>query len=164
MLPVIWLKNLIMGQFRVMKALILGGFFLTLASSMVAADIEYIVSEALPSLGPYTPATAIGGLVFTSGQIAFDAEQGKLVGDDITAQTRQAMDNLKAVLEASGSSLENTLRITVYLKNPADFPAMNKVYAQYFPGDKPARTTVPGVEWGPGVLIEVDAIAVRNSK
>ena len=147
-----------------MKASILAWLILPLASGLAAADIEYISSDALPALGPYTPATAISNLVFTSGQIAFDAELGKVVGEDITAQTRKAMDNLKAVLEASGSSLQNTLRITVYLKNPEDFPAMNKVYAEYFPGKKPARTTVPGVEWGPGILIEVDAIAVRGSK
>jgi len=147
-----------------MRIPILACFTLSLVSGMAAADIEYISSEALPALGPYTPATAISDLVFTSGQIAYDAEAGKVVGEDISAQTHKAMDNLKAVLEASGSSLENTLRITVYLKNPADFPAMNKVYAQYFPGKKPARTTVPGVEWGPGVLIEVDAIAVRSPK
>ena len=147
-----------------MKASILAFLLLPLSASLMASDIEYITDDALPALGPYTPATAISGLVFTSGQIAFDARLGKVVGEDISAQTRVALDNLKAVLEASGSSLENTLRITVYLKNPEDFPAMNKVYAQYFPGRKPARTTVPGVEWGPGVLIEVDAIAVRNSK
>lgn len=137
---------------------------LPLAGCLAAADIEYVTSETLPALGPYTPATVISNLVFTSGQIAFDAEEGKVVGKDIGAQTRKAMDNLKAVLEASGSSLENTLRVTVYLKNPEDFPAMNEVYAQYFPGKKPARTTVPGVEWGPGILIEVDAIAVRSPK
>jgi len=77
---------------------------------------------------------------------------------------RKALDNLRAVLEASGSSLDRTLRLTVYLKNPADFAAMSSVYAEYFPKNKPARTTVPGVEWGPGVLIEIDAIAVRTSK
>ena len=145
-----------------MKASLMGWLFLPLACSLAAAEIEYISSETLPALGPYTPATTTGDLVFTSGQIAFDATLGKVVGDNITAQTHRALKNLKAVLEASGSSLENTLRLTVYLKNPADFPAMNKVYAEYFPGNKPARTTVLGVEWGPGVLIEVDAIAVRN--
>ena len=147
-----------------MKIGILGCLSLFISCGLGAADIEYISSEELPALGPYTPATAIGNLVFTSGQIAFDAQAGKVVGDDISSQTRKALDNLKAVLVASGSSLQNTLRITVYLKNSADFPAMNKVYAEYFPDKKPARTTVPGVEWGPGVLIEVDAIAVRNLK
>ncbi|MBE9539052.1 MAG: RidA family protein [Proteobacteria bacterium] len=147
-----------------MKASILAWLILPLACGAGAVDIDYISSEALPALGPYSPATAISNLVFTSGQIAFDAELGKVVGDDIESQTRKAMDNLRAVLEASGSSLQDTLRITVYLKNPEDFPAMNKVYAQYFPGKKPARTTVPGVEWGPGILIEVDAIAVRSPK
>jgi len=145
-----------------MKPSFFAGLTLLLAASFAVADIEYIASEDLPALGPYTPATALGELVFTSGQIAYSAKQGKVIEGDIIAQTRQAMNNLKAVLEASGSSLDNTLRITVYLKNPADFAAMSKVYAEYFPGNKPARTTVPGVEWGPGVLIEVDAIAARK--
>jgi 2-iminobutanoate/2-iminopropanoate deaminase len=83
------------------------------------------------------------------------------VGQDIRTQTRQALNNLRAVLAAAGSSLEQTLRVNVYLRNPEDFPAMNEVYQEFFRGHKPARTTVPGVEWGKGVLIEVDAIALR---
>lgn len=127
----------------------------------MAADIEVITGDNIPALGPYVPATVAGGVVYTSGQIAFDAETGKIVGEDIRTQTRQALDNLIAVLEASGSSLEHTLRVTVYLKNPADFPAMNEVYQEYFKTHKPARTTVPGVAWGKGILVEIDAIALQ---
>jgi len=127
----------------------------------MAADIEVITGENIPALGPYVPATVAGGVVYTSGQIAFDAKAGKIVGDDIRTQTRQALDNLTAVLEAAGSSLDHTLRVTVYLQNPADFPAMNEVYQEYFKDHKPARTTVPGVEWGKGILVEIDAIAVQ---
>ena len=147
---------------KVMRAAVLGCLVLPLLSHVASAEIEYITGDDIPALGPYSPATALGNLVFTSGQIAFNAELGKVIDGDISAQTRQALDNLKAVLEASGSSLDHTLRITVYLKNPADFAAMNKVYAEYFPNKKPARTTVPGVEWGPGMLVEVDAVAVRK--
>ena len=135
--------------------------FLLLASKAMAAEIEIVTGENIPALGPYVPATVAGGVVYTSGQIAFDAMEGKIVGDDVRTQTRHALENLSAVLEAAGSSLQHTLRITVFLQNPQDFPAMNEVYAEFFPDHKPARTTVPGVEWGKGVLVEVDAIALR---
>ena len=134
---------------------------LLLNSAVAAAGIEVITGEHIPALGPYVPATVANGVVYTSGQIAFDAEAGKIVGDDVRTQTRQALNNLRAVLAAAGSSLEQTLRVNVYLKNPEDFPAMNEVYQEYFKTHKPARTTVPGVEWGKGVLVEIDAIALR---
>lgn len=129
--------------------------------SSALGDIEIVRGENLPVLGPYVPATVAGNVVYASGQIAFDPRTGKLVGEDVRAQTRQALDNLSAVLEAAGSSLEHTLRVTVFLQNPEDFPAMNEVYQEYFKAHMPARTTVPGVAWGKGVLVEIDAIALR---
>ncbi len=140
---------------------LLGLSALFLSGAVAASGIEIITGEHLPALGPYVPATVAGDVVYTSGQIAIDAETGKIVGQDIRTQTRQALNNLRAVLAAAGSSLEHTLRVNVYLKNPEDFPAMNEVYQEFFRDHKPARTTVPGVEWGKGVLIEVDAIALR---
>ena len=134
---------------------------LLLSAAAAASGVEIITGEHIPALGPYVPATVANGVVYTSGQIAFDAQAGKIVGEDVRAQTRQALDNLRAVLAAAGSSLEQTLRVNVYLKNPEDFPAMNEVYQEYFKDHKPARTTVPGVEWGKGVLVEIDAIALR---
>lgn len=134
---------------------------LVLAGAVMASEIEVISGENIPALGPYVPATVFAGVVYTSGQIAFDASTGKIVGDDVRSQTRQALKNLSAVLQAAGSSLQHTLRVNVYLKNPEDFPAMNEVYLEFFPDHQPARTTVPGVEWGKGVLVEVDAIAIR---
>lgn len=132
------------------------------AADIRASDIETVTGKNIPALGPYVPATVYGGFVYTSGQIAFDATTGKIVGDDVRTQTRQALTNLSAVLEAAGSSLRHTLRINVYLQNPDDFPAMNEVYLEFFPDHQPARTTVPGVEWGKGVLVEVDAIAIQG--
>jgi len=145
------------------RCLLPGLIALSLSLSAAAEEIEIITGDNIPALGPYVPATVANGVVYTSGQIAFDATAGKIVGDDIQAQTRQALDNLSAVLEAAGSSLQHTLRVTVYLKNPADFPAMNEVYGEYFKDHKPARTTVPGVEWGKGILVEIDAIAIQSS-
>lgn len=145
------------------RRVIPGLIALSLSLSATAGEIKIITGDHIPALGPYVPATVANGVVYTSGQIAFDAEAGTIVGDDIQAQTRQALDNLSVVLEAAGSSLQHTLRVTVYLQNPADFPAMNEVYGEYFKDHKPARTTVPGVEWGKGILVEVDAIAVQAS-
>jgi len=143
------------------NSIFIGAIALSLACSTNAAEIEIITGEHIPALGPYVPATVSAGVVYTSGQIAFDAASGKIVGDDIQAQTRQTLKNLSAVLKAAGSSLDHTLRLTVYLKNPEDFPAMNEVYAEIFKDHKPARTTVPGVTWGKGILVEIDAIAVQ---
>ena len=145
------------------KYFVPGLIALSLSFSAVAGEIEIITGDNIPALGPYVPAAVANGVVYTSGQIAFDAKSGKIVGEDIQTQTRQALDNLIAVLEAANSSLRHTLRVTVYLKNPADFPAMNEVYAEYFKDHKPARTTVPGVEWGKGILVEIDAIAIQAS-
>jgi len=146
-----------MNRLRILPALAA----LLLSVGAMADDIEVVTGDDIPALGPYVPATVFAGVVYTSGQIAFDAESGTIVGDDVRTQTRHALENLSAVLEAAGSSLRHTLRVTVFLKNPEDFPAMNEVYLEFFPDHQPARTTVPGVEWGKGVLVEVDAIAVQ---
>ncbi len=143
------------------KRILTGFIALSLSCVALASEIEIITGDHIPALGPYVPATVAGNVVYTSGQIAFDAQAGKIVGDDVRAQTRQALKNLSAVLEAAGSSLEHTLRVTVYLQNPEDFPAMNEVYGEVFSNHKPARTTVPGVQWGKGILVEIDAIAVQ---
>jgi len=109
------------------RSLLAGFISLSLSCGVLASDIEIITGDHIPALGPYVPATVAGNVVYTSGQIAFDAQAGKIVGDDIRTQTRQVLKNLSAVLEAAGSSLQHTLRITVYLQNPEDFPAMNEV-------------------------------------
>lgn len=142
-------------------SILAGAIALSLSCGVLASGIEIITGEHIPALGPYVPATVAGNVVYTSGQIAFDAQAGTIVGDDIRTQTRQALKNLSAVLEAAGSSLEHTLRVTVYLQNPEDFPAMNEIYQEVFSKHKPARTTVPGVQWGKGVLVEIDAIAIQ---
>jgi 2-iminobutanoate/2-iminopropanoate deaminase len=109
--------------------------------------------------GPYSPAVVANGFVFVSGQIAVNPETGKLVESDITVQTKQVMENLKMVLKTKGVSIKDVVKTGVFLKNPEELPAMNSVYETYFTDNKPARTIVPGVEWKPGVLIEIDAIA-----
>lgn len=117
--------------------------------------------NAPAAIGPYSQAIAVNGLIFTSGQIPLDPESGMLVGENITDQTHRACQNLKAVLEASGSSLEKAVKTTCFLSNMADFAAFNEVYAQYFT-QKPARSCVAVKELPKGALVEIEVIAERT--
>ena len=114
--------------------------------------------RAPAALGPYSQAVVSGGLCFTSGQIALSPETGEIVGEDITTQTRQVMENLCAVLAAAGASPETVVKTTCYLADIADFAAFNAVYAEYFPG-KPARSCVAVKDLPRGALVEVEAVA-----
>jgi 2-iminobutanoate/2-iminopropanoate deaminase len=115
--------------------------------------------EAPKAIGPYSQAVVHNGIVYLSGQIAIDPATNQLVDGDVVAQTRRVLDNLRAVLEAAGSSLGGVLRTTVYLKDMADFPKMNEVYGQYFNADPPARSTVQAARLPRDVAVEIDAIA-----
>jgi len=119
-----------------------------------------IQTDAAPkAIGPYEQAIRTDGFVFTAGQIPIDPKTGNLVEGGIAEQTRQALKNLKAVLEAAGSSMDRVVKATVFLKNMADFPAMNEVYADYFSAAKPARSTVAVAELPRGALVEIDLVA-----
>lgn len=121
---------------------------------------EAVRTERSPkAIGPYEQAIKVDGMVFTAGQIPLDPKTGNIVEGGITAQTRQVLENLKGVLEAAGSSLERVVKATVFLKNIADFGAMNEVYGEYFGASKPARSTVAVAELPRGALIEIDLIA-----
>lgn len=118
-------------------------------------------TDAAPKpVGPYVQAIVHGGLVFASGQVPLDPSTGKLVGGEIEAETERVLENLKAVLEAAGSSLARVLRTTVYLTDLSLFARMNAVYAKHFTGDpKPARSTVQAAALPLGARIEIDVIA-----
>ncbi len=132
------------------------------ATTPTTLATQHINSDEIAQLGPYTHAVAAGEFVFISGMIAHDKESG-FAAAEIGPQTHQVFANLTAALEASGLDLTDVVKTTVYLKNPADFPALNEIYATYFPENPPARTTVPGVDWGRGdILIEIEAIALRR--
>lgn len=120
-----------------------------------------VFAAAAPTpVGPYSQAVVAGGLVFASGQIPIDPASGKLVEGEIEAQTQRVLDNLRAVLEAAGSSLDHVVRASVYLADLSVFPRVNTVYARYFTGDpKPARTTVQVAALPLGAQVEIDAIA-----
>ena len=115
--------------------------------------------NAPKAIGPYEQAIKVGEFVYASGQIPLDPKTGNLVEGGITIQTRRVMENLKGVVEAAGSSLERVVKATVFLKNIADFAAMNAVYAEYLGQAKPARSTVAVADLPRGALVEIDFIA-----
>lgn len=114
--------------------------------------------NAPEAIGPYTQARVVGGLVFTSGQIAINPATGNVEATDIEGQSKQVCENLKAVLEAAGSSLEKAVKTTCFLADMGDFGAFNEVYGSYFTG-KPARSCVAVKTLPKNVLVEVEVIA-----
>ncbi len=121
---------------------------------------QVIATEQAPkAIGPYSQAVVSNGIAYLSGQIALDPATGQLLEGDIGAQTARVLENLKAVLAACGSSLEQVLKTTVYLKDMSEFARMNEVYARYFPAAPPARSTVEVARLPRDVRIEIDAIA-----
>jgi 2-iminobutanoate/2-iminopropanoate deaminase len=116
--------------------------------------------NAPKAIGPYEQAIKANGFLYTAGQIPLDPKSGNLVEGDIGAQTRRVLENLKAVLEAGGSSLDRVVKATVFLKNMADFAPMNEVYAQYLGNAKPARSTVAVAALPRGALVEIDLVAL----
>ncbi len=119
-------------------------------------------ADAPAPVGPYSQAVKAGNTLYCSGQIPLNPSTGA-IPDGIEAQTRQVLANLEAVLKAGGADFSNVVKTTVFLKDMNDFPAMNAVYAQSFTGAAPARSTVQVSRLPKDVLVEIDAIAVRNS-
>ena len=117
--------------------------------------------KAPAAIGPYSQAIVTGGLLYTSGQIPINPATGTVDAEDIVGQTEQVMKNLKAVLEAAGSSFEKAVKTTCFLSDIASFAAFNEVYAKYFTG-KPARSCVAVKDLPKGVLVEVEVIAEVN--
>jgi len=116
--------------------------------------------QAPAPIGPYNQAVKSGHLLYTSGQIPIDPQTGDMVSGGIREQTIQTLENLKAVLEAAGSTLGNVLKTTVFLADMADFPEMNTLYAEYFGEDEaPARSTIQVAALPKGALVEIEAIA-----
>lgn len=119
--------------------------------------------EAPSAIGPYNQATSFEKLIFTSGQIALDPKTMEVVGGGVQEQTKQVMENLKAVLKEANSSFENVLKTTCYLSNMDDFTLFNDIYSQYFDANTaPARSTVAVKTLPKNVLVEVDVIAFKN--
>jgi 2-iminobutanoate/2-iminopropanoate deaminase len=110
---------------------------------------------------PYSPVVVSGDLVYTAGQVAND-ENGKIVSDEIEAQTRRVLDNLRACLRAAGCELSDVIKVNAYLTDLANFPVYNDIYREYFKEPYPARTTI-GAPLAPGYLVEIEAVARRQA-
>jgi 2-iminobutanoate/2-iminopropanoate deaminase len=122
-----------------------------------------ITTEKAPkAIGPYSVANQLGQLVFASGQLGLDPASGQLVVGGVEAETRQALTNLRNVLEAAGSSMENVLKTTVFLQDMNDFVKMNAIYAEFFTVNHPARSTVQVAALPKGGLVEIEAIAYTD--
>ena len=118
--------------------------------------------RAPKAIGPYSQAVVANGFVFVSGQIPLDPATGQIVAGGIAEQTAQVFENIKNVLAAAGSSLDQAVKTTVYLKDMGDFAPMNEVYARYFPANPPARATVEAARLPRDVRIEIDCIATTG--
>ena len=116
-------------------------------------------SNAPQAIGPYSQAITHKGLAYLSGQIPLDPATGQIVEGGIEAQTTRVMENLKAVLDSCGSSLDRVLKTTVYLADMSEFPRMNQTYATYFESNPPARATIQAARLPRDVRVEIDAIA-----
>jgi len=122
--------------------------------------MKVIATDRAPkAIGPYSQALKCNGLVFCSGQIPLDPETGSLITGSIADQTKRVLQNLSAILEEAGSSINKVIKTTVYLKDMADFEAMNNAYAEFFKETKPARATVQVSRLPKDASIEIDAIA-----
>jgi 2-iminobutanoate/2-iminopropanoate deaminase len=123
--------------------------------------MEIVQTDSAPkAIGPYSQAIKSEQYVFTAGQIPLDPATGKLVEGDIRVQAKRVLDNLRAVLDASGSSLGRVVKTTCFLADMADFPAFNEVYAEYFADSKPARSTVQVAQLPLNARVEVECIAL----
>jgi 2-iminobutanoate/2-iminopropanoate deaminase len=124
---------------------------------------KIVITEKAPkAIGPYSQAICIEDLVFTAGQVGLDPATMELVEGGIEAQTRQVLTNLSHVLEAADSGLNFVIKTTVFLKDMADFAAMNVIYAEFFPGKPPARSTVQVAGLPKGALVEIECVAFLN--
>lgn len=111
------------------------------------------------AIGPYSQAIRIGGLVYTAGQGPIDPATSKLNEGGVAEQTRQTLNNIKAILEAAGTSMERVVKTTVFMTDLGQFSVMNAVYAEFFPADPPARSTVQVAALPLGISVEIEAVA-----
>lgn len=130
------------------------------AHTMEQAGPKIVITAGAPPIGPYSPATVGGGFVYVSGLLG-TGDDGKLVGPDVASQTRRILDRMGEILTAAGSSMSQVVSVSVFLKNPGDFAAMNDTYRPYFTAKAPTRTTVVA-DLLNGALVEIAAIAVPN--
>jgi len=122
---------------------------------------EIVLTDRGPkTIGPYSQAIKANGFLFVSGQVAIDPKTNEFIGGDIKQQTERVLENVKGVLEASGSNLHHVVKTTVFLKDMNDFAAMNEIYGRYFTSAPPARSTVAAAGLPKNALLEIEVIAL----
>jgi 2-iminobutanoate/2-iminopropanoate deaminase len=122
---------------------------------------EVVIAPGSPRpIGPYSVGVRMGSLLYTAGMAGVDPATGKLVGGGIESETRRTLENLASILEAGGSSMGQVIKTTVFLQDMAEFAQMNAVYAEFFPSDPPARSTVQVAALPLGASVEIEAVAV----
>jgi 2-iminobutanoate/2-iminopropanoate deaminase len=122
---------------------------------------QVIVTDQAPkAIGPYSAGIRAGQFIYTAGQLGFDPATGEFVPGGIEAETRRALENIKAILSVEGATMEQIVKTTVYLRDMGDFTAMNGVYAEFFPQDPPARTTIQAAGLPRGAAVEIEAVAI----
>lgn len=127
----------------------------------MALPEEVVESARVPRIGPYSQAVRVGDLVFTAGQPGIDPATGRVAGETFEAQARQALANLRAVLEDAGSRMERVVKVTCYVTDGAAFGTLNALFEEYVPGSPPVRST-PVIALPRGLLFSIDAIAVAD--
>ncbi len=121
---------------------------------------EIISTEKAPkAIGPYSQGVKIGDFIFTSGQLPINPDNGQLIADDVKKATAQSLENVKAILEKAGSSLDKVVKVVVYLKDLEDFAAVNEIYATYFIGDYPARSCFQVAKLPMDAKVEIEVVA-----
>lgn len=124
------------------------------------SDIKVVSTKAAPAaIGPYVQGKIVGNMLFASGQIPLDPASGEMVAGGIREQARQALSNVKALVEVAGSDLEHVVKTTCFLKNISDFASFNEVYAEFFSNNAPVRSCVGGIDLPKGALCEIEIIA-----
>jgi 2-iminobutanoate/2-iminopropanoate deaminase len=134
------------------------GDILMLEKQIITTD------NAPPAIGPYSTGVRVGDTLFIAGQLGIDAQTGEVVPGGIEAETRQALTNLKAIVEAAGGSLLNVVKTTVFLRDISEFGRMNTVYAEFFQEKPPARSAVQVAALPRGVAVEIEAIAILGAE
>ncbi|HUL44258.1 MAG TPA: RidA family protein [Bacteroidota bacterium] len=123
--------------------------------------VKQVLSKNAPApIGPYSQGIAAGNFLFTAGQVPLDPQTGQVIQGDIRVQTRQVLNNIRAILDQAGVSMQDVVKTTVYLKDMGEFAGMNEVYGEYFPSRPPARSTVEVARLPRDVRVEIDVVAL----
>lgn len=156
------LKKTVLSLFAGLLVLSLAGVSLAAEAKKAPGDGKVVIvpEKAPKAVGPYSQGIAVGKIIYTSGQLPLNPATNTMP-EGIKAQAKQSMDNVKAVVEAAGSSMEKVIKITIFVKDLNDFNTVNEVYGTYFTKDFPARSCVQVARLPKDALIEIEAIAVK---